>query len=95
MDGEGNPIKVAAAIETNHGEQDLKPSIVEHVIQEHAAIYLEALQRYPDDESIDKNDERRLKRKLDARILPLLGVCYFFYVSLSEGCGRYGLIGIF
>ena len=46
-----------------------------------ADIYAEALRRYPTEESIDQVDEKRLKRKLDTRILPLLGVCYFFYVS--------------
>jgi hypothetical protein len=46
-----------------------------------ADLYAEALRRYPSDESIDQADEKRLKRKLDTRILPLLGVCYFFYVS--------------
>ncbi|KAI5206927.1 MFS general substrate transporter [Aureobasidium subglaciale] len=44
-----------------------------------ADIYAEALRRYPNDESIDQADEKRLKRKLDRHILPLLGVCYFFY----------------
>lgn len=46
-----------------------------------ADLYAEALHRYPNDESIDQVDEKRLRRKLDTRILPLLGVCYFFYVS--------------
>lgn len=45
-----------------------------------ADLYAEALQRYPNDESIDQADEKRLKRKLDRRIIPLLGICYFFYV---------------
>ncbi|THY92537.1 MFS general substrate transporter, partial [Aureobasidium pullulans] len=44
-----------------------------------ADLYAEALQRYPNDESIDQADEKRLKRKLDRRIIPLLGICYFFY----------------
>ncbi|KOS18885.1 putative transporter [Escovopsis weberi] len=42
-------------------------------------IYLEALERYPNDEAIDRADEKRVLRKLDMRILPLLGICYFFY----------------
>jgi len=45
-----------------------------------ADLYAEALRRYPNDESIDQADEKRLKRKLDTRIIPLLGICYFFYV---------------
>lgn len=47
--------------------------------QANPEIYLEALQRYPNDESIDRAEERKLIKKLDRRILPLLGVCYFFY----------------
>ncbi|KAL2061604.1 hypothetical protein VTL71DRAFT_6981 [Oculimacula yallundae] len=53
--------------------------IQRHINQPHAAIYAEALARYPNDEAIDQGDEARLKRKLDKRILPLLGICYFFY----------------
>ncbi|CAI7593349.1 major facilitator superfamily domain-containing protein [Penicillium manginii] len=47
--------------------------------QENQAIYLEALQRYPENESIDPDAEKRLVRKLDIRIIPILGICYFFY----------------
>lgn len=55
---------------------------IEHYInQPHAEIYAEAIARYPNDEVIDQADEARLKRKLDKRIIPLLGICYFFYVS--------------
>lgn len=42
-------------------------------------LYAEALARYPNDESIDQAEERKLVRKIDIRILPLLGMCYFFY----------------
>lgn len=49
------------------------------VNQDKPDIYIEALARYPNDEAIDAADERRLVRKLDMRILPLLGICYFFY----------------
>lgn len=52
--------------------------------QDDQEIYLEALDRYPVYESIDRAAEKRLIRKLDMQILPLLGVCYFFYVSLSK-----------
>lgn len=48
------------------------------------SIYAEALARYPNDESIDQIDEKKLKRKLDRRILPLLGICYFFYVRIES-----------
>ncbi|KAK5626025.1 hypothetical protein RRF57_001741 [Xylaria bambusicola] len=42
-------------------------------------IYTEALLRYPTDEHIDRVAEAKLRRKLDFKIIPLLGVCYFFY----------------
>lgn len=49
--------------------------------QYNSELYLAAITRYPNDESIKEEDENRLKRKLDRRILPILGICYFFYVS--------------
>lgn len=55
---------------------------IELVRQEHGDLYAEALERYGQDNSIDPEDEKRLKRKLDRRIIPLLGICYFFYVSI-------------
>jgi hypothetical protein len=42
-------------------------------------IFAEALARYPNDECIDTRDENKVRRKLDFRILPVLGICYFFY----------------
>ncbi|KXH43576.1 major facilitator superfamily transporter [Colletotrichum nymphaeae SA-01] len=67
--------------DVEHVEQDLqKPQLLrEDGPQEFPEIYLEALARYPNDESIDQADEKRLLRRLDMRILPLLGICYFFY----------------
>ena len=64
-----------------HVEQDAKHGIVTIINQHNADMYHEALRRYPNDEAIDKDQGRKLKRKLDMPILPLLGVCYFFYVS--------------
>lgn len=55
---------------------------IELVRQEHGELYAEALERYGQDNSIDPEDEKKLKRKLDKRIIPLLGICYFFYVSI-------------
>ena len=55
-----------------------KPVVVTAENQPHE-IYAEAVARYPNDEAIDAAAERRVRRKLDRRILPLLGVCYFFY----------------
>jgi hypothetical protein len=42
-------------------------------------IFAEALARYPNDECIDTRDENKVRRKLDFRVLPVLGICYFFY----------------
>ena len=67
--------------DVDHLEQDLnKPDAGnENIKQAHPEIYQEALERYPNDESIDQASEKKLLRKLDTRILPLLGICYFFY----------------
>lgn len=66
---------------SEHVENDVKFDI--KIDQRHAEIYAEALRQYPDEASIDKEAEKKLKRKLDRRILPLLGICYFFYVWIS------------
>lgn len=56
------------------------PITREHIKQQHADIYAEALETYGiHGEAIDPVAEKRLKRKLDLRIIPALGVCYFFY----------------
>ncbi len=55
------------------------PVAKQQINQDQPDIYIEALARYPNDESIDAADEKRLVHKLDMRILPLLGICYFFY----------------
>lgn len=60
-------------------EVDALKAAQNQINQDQPDIYIEALTRYPNDESIDAGDEKRLVRKLDMRILPLLGICYFFY----------------
>lgn len=68
----------------DHVSQDngeVKTQLADKINQDHADFFLEAIQIYPTEESIDREAEKRLKRKLDWRIIPLLGVCYFFYVS--------------
>ncbi|CAG8901767.1 unnamed protein product [Penicillium egyptiacum] len=63
-----------------HIEEDLKASVAGKINQgEDSELYFEAIQRYPNDEAIDKDAEKRLKRKLDIHLIPLLGICYFFY----------------
>jgi hypothetical protein len=42
-------------------------------------IYAQALAQYPTDDSIDPILEKKVRRKLDRLIIPVLGVCYFFY----------------
>ncbi|KAI1100598.1 MFS general substrate transporter [Jackrogersella minutella] len=83
MMDDSNDIKEAPAEAKDggaeHVENDLDPKVATKVDQENAEMYYEALRQYPDDSSIDKDSEKRLKRKLDSRILPLLGICYFFY----------------
>lgn len=52
----------------------------EGIKQQHAELYAEALAKYGVEGELDPKAEKRLKRKLDRRILPVLGICYFFYV---------------
>ncbi|KGB75365.2 hypothetical protein CNBG_1203 [Cryptococcus deuterogattii R265] len=59
------------------GDDTIDP--IELVRQQYGDLYAEALERYGQDDSIDPEEEKKLKRKLDMRIIPLLGVCYFFY----------------
>lgn len=66
VDGDQKPHKNVVA-----GESSLD--------EPHDDIYAEALARYPNDECIDAREENKVRRKLDLRILPVLGVCYFFY----------------
>lgn len=83
MDSKRDDFTDSVAIEDvrdlNAAQGDLKVKAV--IDQENDEIYLEALERYPENDSIDPDAERRLVRKLDMRIIPVLGICYFFYVS--------------
>jgi hypothetical protein len=64
------------------------PTAQAKIAQQNAALYLEALERYGADGSgLDPVAEKKLKRKLDLRIIPALAVCYFFYVSRPRGAG--------
>ena len=82
MDHKNEDVAEVARIEDMAGAE-IDPKDEAMVKQGNAALYVEAIQRYPVDEAIDQEEEKRLKRKLDIRILPLLGICYFFYVRLS------------
>ncbi|KAH8844704.1 hypothetical protein MCOR02_010857 [Pyricularia oryzae] len=107
MSVSSSPKDTAKADTTHHADDNdgdnLKVQLPpQFVNQAHPEIYMEALVRYPNDEAIDQADEKRLVRKLDMRILPLLGVCYFFYYvdkttlsyaaifGLKEGLGLKG-----
>ena len=77
----GVPDKLENQIE--HFEEDLKHDVIGTSGKyTQPAIYQEAIDKYPTDESIDEVAERNVIRKLDRRILPLLGICYFFYVRI-------------
>lgn len=64
-------------------------SAASKIAQQHADLYAEALAKYGVDGDIDPAAEKRVKRKLDRRILPALGICYFFYVSSGYACVRH------
>lgn len=68
--------------EQENAESESKPVFHTMINQYDAEMYHQALQLYPNEQAINKEEEKRLLRKLDARILPVLGMCYFFYVSL-------------
>jgi hypothetical protein len=72
----GTPRK---SVESVRQDEYPEPVQVKGIRQNHHEIYEEALRRYPNDDAIDSEAERKLVRKLDMRILPLLGICYFFY----------------
>ncbi|KAL7416059.1 major facilitator superfamily domain-containing protein [Mrakia frigida] len=46
---------------------------------DNSKFFQEALDKYGEDGSIDPEAERRLVRKLDWTIIPILGICYVFY----------------
>lgn len=66
--------------ELEHVCNDARGAQPQQIKQRNAGMYFEALQRFPNDESMDAQMIQRLKHKIDRRILPLLGICYFFYV---------------
>lgn len=77
-------VEPQSVYDVQHIEENLKVSVAGKINQgEDSELYLEAIQRYPNDEAIDKDAEKRLKRKLDIHLIPLLGICYFFYVCWS------------
>ncbi|WRT70523.1 uncharacterized protein IL334_007521 [Kwoniella shivajii] len=79
MEEKGHEAEMIEMANEGHIDEDALPSKMVKLDQGHADIYYEALERYPNDSTINPEDEKRLKRKLDRRILPLLGICYFFY----------------
>lgn len=83
VDDTGNEAVKGLDGDVEHFESDVKQTIEDTIHHPDPQLYAEALRRYPNDEAIDQAEEKRLVRKLDMRILPLLGICYFFYV---RGC---------
>lgn len=67
-------------------------STIEEINQHNGDMYREALERYPNDDTIPVEDEKKIIRKLDRRIIPALGVCYFFYVRCSVPQTMYSLL---
>lgn len=82
MGSKHDDVDEVAGVEELHHVESAPPKDAMIDQGAHAALYLEAIQRYPVDDAIDRDAEKRLKRKLDMRILPLLGICYFFYVRV-------------
>lgn len=80
-------------IQNEHEEDDIdlddaknpRPAVVGFT-GKHAELYAEALEKYGVEGSIPAEAEKRLKRKIDRRILPLLGICYFFYCEWHIYC---------
>jgi hypothetical protein len=70
--------KAAGHIEHDEGRisEDIKrgEQVVAGFTGEHAEMYAEALAKYGAEGSIPPEAEKRLKRKLDMKLLPLLGI---------------------
>ena len=75
------PVSAKPATQIEHDEtrisEDLKHTeqpVVAGFTGKHADMYAEALEKYGAEGSIPPEAEKRLKRKLDMRLLPLLGI---------------------
>jgi hypothetical protein len=70
--------KTIGHVEHDEGRisEDLKrgEQVVAGFTGQHADMYAEALSKYGAEGSISPQAEKRLKRKIDMRLLPLLGV---------------------
>ncbi|KAL1873467.1 hypothetical protein VTK73DRAFT_915 [Phialemonium thermophilum] len=58
---------------------EIPDKAVPKIAQLHAEMYREALERYPNDEAISVEEEKKVLRKLDMRVVLALSICYFFY----------------
>ena len=76
--------QIDADVTCDHFEES--GNIASKCAPDNAEMYQEALERYPNDASIDAVDEKRVRHKIDRVILPALGICYFFYVSPQKFC---------
>ncbi|CAI7627616.1 unnamed protein product [Penicillium pancosmium] len=70
--------EVERTVDTQKENGELKAAVAGKIHQEHAHFFLEAIQTYPDDDTIDRDAEKRLKRKLDWHILPFLAASQNF-----------------
>lgn len=80
--------KTDTAQHQEHSKLEAVP-LADRIKQQHADLYAEALEKYGQDGSIDPVAEKKLKRKLDRRILPLLGIVSLFY-CLEHRCDDVG-----
>ncbi|KAJ9124717.1 hypothetical protein QFC24_003085 [Naganishia onofrii] len=60
-------------------EDDVAPGRLGNATGIATAMYAEALEKYGSEGSIDPAKEKKLVRKIDRIMIPILGVCYFFY----------------
>lgn len=71
-------------VQVEHSKKSTLPMLYDGINKntpndERQALYDEAIEQYGEDGSIDPVAEKKLVRKIDARVIPILGICYFFY----------------
>lgn len=68
-------------------EQAIREELATAIKPQDADLYAEALAKYGVDGDIDPAEEKRVRRKLDRRIIPILGICEYpcYVYSLTSG----------